>query len=341
MRRGVLWLLCLCFAFVCARREAPRTHLATFGGCSSSARLPAFVAEARRSGLFDSVRGYTLADLPPAFTARHADRLRPGVRGCGYWLWKPAVVGAELARMRDGDVLVYADSGSSLHPENCAAFWRYVRAAAAAPGAVVSFEMRAARVPVEAAWTKADAAEALGLSLDGPAMSSPQLHATFFYVSACAASRSLVASWLALCEARNGTLLDDTPSTAPNAACFIEHRHDQSLWSLLRKSAPGAAVVVPDDAGAGSGPIQATRCRTGAEPSCSLRYLKEAVWVVARDTVGGYESREERAERAVCEAQPRRGFGTSPRKRRGVSAPMAVDVDARRALGMGRDADVM
>lgn len=154
---------------------------------------------------------------------------------------------------------------------------------------------------------------------------------------ACPASRALAAEWLALCGARNYTLLDDSPSpllerrerereralaVAAAAAAgapapppppplpFVANRHDQSLWSVLRK-ARAAAVVVPDDGGSAGAPLQATRCRSGAERACWLAGLRAALWVTARDLVPGVEPAGARALRRECED----GGGAGVRRR--------------------------
>ena len=268
----------------------PVVHLATFAACSSAGRLPAFVAEARRSGLFDWVHAHTPASLDAAWLQRHGAYLRPSVRGCGYWTWKPQAVLQALGEVGEGEVLVWADAGSSLHRENCGRFWQYVALAASQPGRVVSFEMGRARCPQERCWSKRAAGEALNVSASSPHWDSPQLHATYFFLARTEASMGLVREWRDAAVARGYALIDDSPSGGGGeAAAFREHRHDQSLWSLLRKQR-GAALRVPDDAAQGGGPIQSTRCRTGREAACTLRLFKETLWMAARESVPGLES---------------------------------------------------
>jgi hypothetical protein len=268
----------------------PRVHLVTFGGCRSAQRLPAFVREARRSGFFDLVRAATPADLPA--------RLTNATRGCGYWAWKPQAVLQALRLLPPGGVLVYADSGSSLHPENCGLFWRYVSLAAAQPTAVVSFEMAAARAPRDAAWCKADAALALRATPDH--LASPQLHATYFFLARSPATLALVTAWRDAAVAQDGHLIDDSPSLlAAEPPGFVAHRHDQCLFSLLRKQ-QARVVTVPDDAARGWAPIQSTRCRSGKEAACAVRRLKEAAWALARERRAGLESIADAEERRRC-----------------------------------------
>jgi hypothetical protein len=358
-RALALALLCAAAACACGARRArgtpaaaalavalpsprPRVHLATYAGCTSAPRLPAFAAEASASGFFDVVSAYSLPLLDAAFVAEHSALLAPPpgappVRGCGYWVWKPQAVLQELRAMSDGDVLVYADAGASLHAENCAAFWGYVALAAAQPSRVVSFEMASARAPADAAWCKADAAAALGVNVSGSEMRAPQLHSTYFFMARSDANLALVTAWRDACVAGGYHLVDDSASVAPNAPSFVEHRHDQCLFSLLRKTrrdvtgdgAP-AALLVPDDGAAGGAPIQSTRCRTGAEAGCALRRVREAVWAWARERVPGYESVDAAAARRACAARRRAGGAAEEPERGG--GRQAVVAAARAAV---------
>jgi hypothetical protein len=278
----------------------PRVHLATFAGCSSAGRLPAFVAEARHSGFFDSIHALTVPDLDADFLAAHGSFLSTRVRGCGYWTWKPQTVVQTLRVADEGDVVVYADAGASLHSENCGRFWEYVALAAAHPDHVVSFEMASARQPHEDAWCKGDTSAVLNVSAGSALLESPQLHATYFFMVKTAGIVALVTRWRDLAVSEGYHLIDDSPTVrVPNSARFVEHRHDQALWSLLRK-VTRTAVVVPDDAARGDAPVQSTRCRTGKEAGCFVRHLKDAIWVWARDAVPGYESQAQRLARGRC-----------------------------------------
>jgi len=49
----------------------------------------------------------------------------------------------------------------------------------------------------------------------------------------CKKTRDLVNEWYSVACKYN--LIDDSPSIKPNAEGFKEHRHDQSIFSLLTK----------------------------------------------------------------------------------------------------------
>lgn len=67
--------------------------------------------QARRLKLFDEIILYTPADLSDAIKSHP---LMQYSRGGGYWLWKPWLIQKTLREHTPGDVVVYADAGSTL-----------------------------------------------------------------------------------------------------------------------------------------------------------------------------------------------------------------------------------
>ncbi|MBQ6073410.1 MAG: hypothetical protein IJK90_05810 [Bacteroidales bacterium] len=67
--------------------------------------------QARRIRVFDEVRLYTPADLPEDLKAHP---LMQYSRGGGYWIWKPWLIRKTLQEHAQGDIVVYADAGSTL-----------------------------------------------------------------------------------------------------------------------------------------------------------------------------------------------------------------------------------
>ena len=57
--------------------------------------------------------------------------------------------------------------------------------------------------------------------------------ATIFIIKKCPHSVELVEKWYDIMS-NHYHLIDDSPSFLPNDHSFVEHRHDQSVFSLLR-----------------------------------------------------------------------------------------------------------
>ena len=73
--------------------------------------------EAEQMGCFNGqIKVYTPEDLSEEFKKAVGDILNE-TRGGGYWTWKPYIIMDMLTKLKDNDILVYADSGCTLHPE--------------------------------------------------------------------------------------------------------------------------------------------------------------------------------------------------------------------------------
>ena len=68
--------------------------------------------EAKATGQFDEICAYSWEDVVQEEVKESP--LRRFRRGCGYWIWKPAIIYSTLSRLGDGDVLVFCDAGDVL-----------------------------------------------------------------------------------------------------------------------------------------------------------------------------------------------------------------------------------
>jgi len=129
--------------------------------------------------------------------------------------------------MKDGDYLLYLDSGSEIGKHNLEQFSNLFEIAK--KDLIV-----ATTTHHEKDWCKKDLLLKLDMIHDKYLHNSPQRQAgeILFYV--CNETRNFVNIWYELCC--NYHLIDDSPSILEEEFdCFIEHRHDQSIFSLLTK----------------------------------------------------------------------------------------------------------
>jgi hypothetical protein len=182
-------------------------------------RLAAEAASYR--GVFDRVVHLGPEDLDVAFVqANFAILSQP--RGGGYWLWKPHIIWRQLQEMEEGDVLMYADAGCTFLSDPTP----YIRVAG-------EYGMLAFRVPHPMLqYTKGLLFAELGMPMDmwGP---EHQVIAGILLLQKRPFTMFLVAEWLRLAQDARLITDADTSSLAPNHEAFIDHRHDQSIWSLL------------------------------------------------------------------------------------------------------------
>lgn len=243
-------------------------------------------------------------DLEPAFRARYQRQLRRGTRGFGYWVWKPEVLRQVAATCSDGDLLHYVDIGTHLHPPGRPRLEEYFQLAADAGSGLLAFALTlpADHVAshwhghppanlIERCWTKGDLLDHFGVRHQTDIVDTPQVIATHFFMRCGPSIQAFLARWGAV-WADDFTLGDDTPSRSVNLPGFIEHRHDQSVFSILCKlgSVPTLSAVEceypapdgsPDWNALASCPVHARR---DLEYSWSARWAKRGQLLADRVT---------------------------------------------------------
>lgn len=165
--------------------------------------------------------GYTNLDLDKEFITKN-NKILSSSRGAGYWLWKPYIILDMLNKINDGDYLIYMDSGACLtgDPTN------YLEMID--DKGILSFSM----VQKTSKWTKGDCFFEINQVNKNDFAESNQIQGTYIFLRKCDYSVSFVKRWLFLCEKEN--LITDQPNiNMGNFSDFIDHRHDQSILSLL------------------------------------------------------------------------------------------------------------
>lgn len=173
----------------------------------------------------DRVHLYT-----PAKLLRESDGLRAhrrllrARRGAGYWLWKPFAILAVLDAVPDGDLVLYLDAGtevaSSLNP---------LRALGAVHDVVLFHQTGPHRL---GEWTKRDCFVLLDADTEA-AHRSPVLCGGYQMYRAGPTARQFVRKLSSACS--DPRVLSDEPNQCglDNLSGFVDHRHDQSVLSVL------------------------------------------------------------------------------------------------------------
>ena len=185
---------------------------------------------------------WTEHDLDPDFREKMKDHLIPGSRGYGYWCWKPQIILQALAKMSDGDILLYADAGCHLNPKGQKRFEEYVRMAN--EHGLLAFQSRSPKgtkepdpryhfLP-EGQWTKGDLLDHFGVRNNTAILTTGQIGAGILVVKKCNEMHDLFTRFRTV-FLEHFELCDDTPSRSPNLPGFQENRHDQSVFSILLK----------------------------------------------------------------------------------------------------------
>ena len=158
-------------------------------------------------------------------------------RGFGYWLWKPWMIYLTMSNvLGEGDILIYLDAGMKAINDPTP-LEDLVREQKDGKIRDIAFF----KVPGQdrehsiAKWTKMDTIMAIsGQEKRGDYENLrhlPEVLGGFQVYRKTQQSMKFVQMWLNYCC--NPQLLTDTPSVAQNFPEFKEHRHDQSILTLL------------------------------------------------------------------------------------------------------------
>lgn len=189
-----------------------------------------FMNQSNACDFIDSVEVISTIDHPymVEFYKEHGSFVSDNQRGFGYWLWKPFVVLKKLNDIPVGDVIIYADIGCELSPQGGAVFSDYMKLLNSQN--IVCFNTGNGNQ--ELCWTKKELIDYFNLPIFKT--TEQQIAATFFVIKNNNFSKHFVAEWLRIACLNDYVYINDY-LTIQQSLLFIEHRHDQSIFSMLIK----------------------------------------------------------------------------------------------------------
>jgi len=176
-------------------------------------------------GGFDAVIPYAVNDIDVEFYNKNTTILNQS-RGAGYWLWKPYFIVKTLESMKDGELLFYCDSGShfinNVNP--------VIDICKNTQNGILLFTLEDFHTHKK--WTKRDCFHYMGLDME-PYLSVNQILASFVVCVKTNDNIEFFKEWLKY--AQDPRIITDQPNVCglPNYPEFKDHRHDQSILSLL------------------------------------------------------------------------------------------------------------
>lgn len=148
-------------------------------------------------------------------------------RGGGYWLWKPYIINETLKRINDGDLLFYLDS-KYFFMEN---FTELYREPMEKRDILIWKNKPNEPVWKMRNWCKMSVFEKFGLRDRVFNEDLVDSWAGAIFLRKSDFSSIFINEWLEMCCVYED--ITDVPSSIKNSPEFREHRHDQSLLSVL------------------------------------------------------------------------------------------------------------
>ena len=209
-----------------------RIHLVTFASPRFRHRQFLLGWSALANGVVDTVTHWTPEELLAAGFENRCPTIRLTERGSGFYEWKPFIIQKKLEVAPEGDIVFYCDVGRTfpykLLSSSLQVFldWMKTHKQSIMPGIQIPWGG-----PMSM-WTKRDAF--ISMSMDTPSIhATAPIQASFSIWINSPASRDIAKEWMNLSAQRQ--LISDDPSKLgfPELPDFYEHRHDQSLLSLV------------------------------------------------------------------------------------------------------------
>jgi SAM-dependent methyltransferase len=223
-----------------------KVHFCTFGNTNSYHKsLERIASEAVKSNFFDSVECYNESHLPT--DVRRYCELNS--TGFGHWIWKPYIIFNSLSKISEGDILVYADAGSTINATGIKRFKSYLHALKITNNDLLAFELRDNPVILKQNkhWIKGDLirhfnAESL--------LEASHLCAGVMFIKKNERTTNFIKQWYET-GISNPDFLTTGPSKFGNDyEGFLRNHSDQAIFSLLcRQFTVGyisAAEILPE-----------------------------------------------------------------------------------------------
>ena len=222
-------------------------HLNQYGLNSYNKKAQKLIQQAHEFNLFSKIHMYTANDLFtkfPEYFDLHKDFINSNFsrncwRGYGYWIWKPFLIWKTLQEINEGDILLYMDTGCQLHSSGIERFKEYLDIVKKNQHGNLFIEHH----DLIKTCTKMDTLKHYKAEnfIDE---NTRVTIATFLFTTNNEFNRHFFELFYNACC--NYHLVDDSPTIAPNISEFIEHRHDQSILSILtRQMCPSSLSSVP------------------------------------------------------------------------------------------------
>lgn len=174
-------------------------------------------------GGFHRVVEHARSSLAPEFVEKNR-LIFDQFRGAGYWIWKPYIIYQSLLRADKDDIIFYCDAGCTF-TENMEDYFEICKED---EKGLILFD----GLHINKIYTKRDCFVYMGMDEDRYVNGS-QLTATFQLCRKTEFSLEFYRQYIEHVE--DARILTDAPNVCglPNYEGFLDHRHDQSIASLM------------------------------------------------------------------------------------------------------------
>jgi hypothetical protein len=184
---------------------------------------------------FDNMYFQSTYDLDINFLKKNLAFINNNKRGYGYYIWKPQIIKQIYDKMEDGDILVYLDVGCHICKEGEKRFLEYIEL-------VQKHGILAMRLPHKEKYYTKNYVMNKFKDVDGDTY---QIAATIQFYCKQPKVTEFINKYVEMTNDHQN--FDDTLDPTNESSFFIDHRHDQSCFSLLLKHLQLDKAVIEDE----------------------------------------------------------------------------------------------
>ena len=195
--------------------------------------------EAKLMDVFEECYAWDETQLSSSFLQQFERYFPSQPKGFGYYVWKPYIIEQSLEKIPENSYLFYIDVGCVLHRNGQKRLLEYVDILNRSGKSILGFQL----THQEKTWSKMDLLIRMNYTKEEELNTMQCLSGIILFKNTPEA-RTFVRQWRTIME-EDIHWRDDSPSKVPNDPSFQEHRHDQSVYSILLKQYGG--VILDDE----------------------------------------------------------------------------------------------
>jgi hypothetical protein len=204
-----------------------KTNLVIFGTDNYKFAIDSLIKSSKN--FFDSIHVFSSKDIDDIFFDKNKEILQ-NKRGSGYWLWKPYFINKVLKSIDFGDVVFYVDAGNIFLGDPSFLYKKLEK-----NNGIILFDNRDGTIDGESAKNyvscKRDCFVLMGCD-EEKYIHGTHLNASYQIYQKNENTLRFIEEYLNFCE--NKQIITDEPNSfGLNYPGYYDHRHDQSVLSLI------------------------------------------------------------------------------------------------------------
>jgi|TARA_Y100000389_G_scaffold68519_1_gene65004 hypothetical protein len=214
-------------------------YLCSFASPDLKRSVRRFKQQSKEMNVYKDIKVYGLNDLSEEKKKQiQSFRIK---RLYGYASWKPEIILNFIKKIPENSILQYSDIGCHFNTSGSKRLKEYIEISK--KEGILGFQYKTPnfklekklkfQIYLENEYTKSDLFNFFNLDLSSPIVDSQQVWSGTMFFKNDLKTKNFLRKWLEICNVNH--LVDDSPSKSNNHNNFIEHRHDQSVFSILCK----------------------------------------------------------------------------------------------------------